>query len=214
MRALRILGVAWGLSAAACSLGVDVGDKQPRPTPALRGSDGVPGGEAGNHGHGEGIAQGGADQGSGEGRGDGQPQGGADQGSGEGSGDGRAQGGADQGQGEGSAGAPGGNEVLGWFICDDGTPLFPSQDLCDQSVDCPDGSDEKLELCHEIQFACQDGTWLVHAKRCDGKVDCTTGEDEACEDAAFHCKDGEIIGGKQRCDGEPDCFDGSDEHDC
>jgi low density lipoprotein-related protein 2 len=81
-------------------------------------------------------------------------------------------------------------------------------------VDCPDGSDETVERCSEVQFACEDGSLVLHAKRCDGTVDCSTGEDEACEEAAFRCNDGQFIGGKQRCDGDADCFDGSDELDC
>jgi len=202
-------------AATACSLGVDVGEKQVGQTPTLNADagnspdrgDGAEGQGEGTGGRGS-IGASGADQGQGE----------ASGGTGSvGSFGGTGEGGQTEGIGGSAVFDPvgGANQALGGFDCADGSlTLSPPQDLCNQVVECPDGSDETSALCSEIQFACPDGTWLLHAKRCDGTVDCSTGEDEICEEAAFRCNDGQFIGGKQRCDGDADCFDGSDELDC
>ena len=109
------------------------------------------------------------------------------------------------------------------WICKDGS-CISSNDLCngsdeignaDYAPDCPDGSDEDLDVCCEQkyeayyndycnaeavirllqddctsdQWACWDGSCIPDYWRCDVIVDCANGEDEfgCCDDDEFVC---------------------------
>ena len=68
-------------------------------------------------------------------------------------------------------------------------------------------------------FACNDGTCIDAAWKCDGVDDCAQGEDEAgCPGGdvctGFECNDGKCISSTWKCDGITDCDGGEDEADC
>ena len=59
-----------------------------------------------------------------------------------------------------------------YFPCPDGS-LVPSLFLCDDVLDCDDGSDEA-----DCAFACGGGGTVPYTSTCDGTTDCKDGSDE------------------------------------
>ena len=92
------------------------------------------------------------------------------------------------------------------FQCASGEPIG-SMFVCDDYVDCADGSDES------DCFVCGSGETYPPRFVCDDYVQCIDGSDEhACD--RFECASGETIPNNRECDLNPDCPDGSDEKDC
>ncbi|KAL5006139.1 hypothetical protein ScPMuIL_017297 [Solemya velum] len=112
----------------------------------------------------------------------------------------------------------------GYFRCGDNS-CIPEQWLCDNHVDCPDGSDEdcgcQLPGVSET-FECTGGACIPDVWVCDGVNDCSDGSDELdCSDCpaidpdrTFFCDNGECVPIEWQCDGMNDCFDLSDEDTC
>jgi hypothetical protein len=113
--------------------------------------------------------------------------------------------------------SPGGDNALNQCYdkcerptCKDGTTI-DSNRVCDQKVDCKDGSDE--DGCPSTTFTCKNGESIDAHHRCDGYLDCDDESDEAgCP--TFTCESGEKIPADGRCDGKGECDDDSDELDC
>merc|ERR1711936_1273220 len=82
--------------------------------------------------------------------------------------------------------------------CPDGSCVFKDfYEECDGMVDCPDLSDEKIELCGnctDSEFEC-DGRCVLNAYKCDCWQDCLDNRDE------------------NECDDTLDCGSGSDDND-
>ncbi|XP_065291468.1 basement membrane-specific heparan sulfate proteoglycan core protein isoform X23 [Dermacentor albipictus] len=133
-------------------------------------------------------------------------------------------------------GVPGGDKVMNAsrslcnsteFRCRDGT-CIPLSYVCDEEVDCKDGSDELCDItrdCEPNQFKCDGGRKCVDSSRkCDGHYDCADRTDEegctphpggqSCRQGQFRCQNGICIKMERRCDGYHDCQDRSDELDC
>ncbi|CAH0696405.1 unnamed protein product [Spodoptera exigua] len=104
------------------------------------------------------------------------------------------------------------------FQCTDSSICISRSQLCDQHVDCPNGSDEQLSecdtySCHETEFMCASGSCIVKTWTCDGDRDCNDGSDEInC--GFYQCRNRECVELSKRCDGHRDCTDYSDEEDC
>ncbi|XP_014241482.1 low-density lipoprotein receptor-related protein 1 [Cimex lectularius] len=112
------------------------------------------------------------------------------------------------------------------FACDSGK-CIPQVWLCDDSDDCGDKSDERVEFCKNRQCSdrehrCGNGRCVPSSWFCDGSADCSDGSDEPktcvdemkCDPTYFKCTSTQCIPGRWRCDGTEDCDDGSDEKDC
>ncbi|PAV56600.1 hypothetical protein WR25_00279 [Diploscapter pachys] len=106
---------------------------------------------------------------------------------------------------------------------------MPKEWVCDKSLDCADGSDERNcdNKCIEpYEFRCpSSGKCIASESKCNGVKDCEKGEDEAnCENecssnSTFVCLNHRCIPLSWRCDGTDDCLDngkklGSDETNC
>ena len=56
------------------------------------------------------------------------------------------------------------------FTCETAKQCIDMNQVCNQILDCQDGSDEKNCACQELtQWTCQDGTCLDKEQRCDGE---------------------------------------------
>ncbi|KAF9813271.1 hypothetical protein SFRURICE_017003 [Spodoptera frugiperda] len=111
------------------------------------------------------------------------------------------------------------------FQCTDTSICISRLQVCDQHVDCPNGSDEHLSecdtyACHETEFMCASGSCIFKTWTCDGDRDCNDGSDEincvnmTCGPGFYQCRDRECVELSKRCDGRRDCSDYSDEEDC
>lgn len=96
---------------------------------------------------------------------------------------------------------------------------------------CPTGlffKDYANKTCIEkedCEFRCKNGECLTLSRKCNHKIDCADGSDEAedvcgkaqkkpCAVSEFTCLDGSCISMADRCDKNYDCPDKSDEHHC
>ncbi|XP_076806017.1 uncharacterized protein LOC143449633 isoform X2 [Clavelina lepadiformis] len=108
------------------------------------------------------------------------------------------------------------------WTCDDQHNTISSKYLCDNQIDCLDGSDESDRNCgeRECEFKCTSSSHCVYDYQlCDGTNDCLDGSDEdycyddcpefACVDDPLRCLDKADV-----CDNYKDCNDGSDELNC
>ena len=75
-------------------------------------------------------------------------------------------------------------------------------------------------VCNESQYKCRTGECISKSLRCNGRSDCSFGDDEhycsiICPPDKFACIDGTgCIDHIARCDGKVDCSDVSDENLC
>ncbi|XP_030630936.1 low-density lipoprotein receptor-related protein 2 [Chanos chanos] len=112
---------------------------------------------------------------------------------------------------------------VGQFQCQDGNCTHSNQ-VCDATPNCPDGSDEDEALCsdhrcQENQFQCKNKQCIPSSWHCDGFSDCTDGSDEGpescdqktCRPGQFQCNNGHCISQDYVCDAQNDCGDNSDE---
>ena len=88
--------------------------------------------------------------------------------------------------------------------------------ICD--LDLRSG-DKDYDMCGVDSFVCKSGTCLASTSRCDGHIDCISGEDELnciypVHIGSYVCRDGKIITADRRCDLINDCLDGGDELNC
>jgi hypothetical protein len=98
------------------------------------------------------------------------------------------------------------------------------QDAEEMREQACDDLDDEFNFCIDrcqlnlfLLFQCGDGTEIERERRCDGRADCTSGDDEArCDEPepVFECGDGERVLARDECNGEPDCVNGRDEADC
>nr|XP_022919420.1 serine protease nudel-like [Onthophagus taurus] len=103
----------------------------------------------------------------------------------------------------------------GKVLCGDELKCIKEFRVCDNRVDCKDGSDE-------VGCSCTDR--VGPSRMCDGYYDCPNGEDEwncfGCRKNTFSCDDWNddrrvtCIPIEQRCDGIVQCRTGKDEDDC
>ncbi|CAB3240988.1 unnamed protein product [Arctia plantaginis] len=116
------------------------------------------------------------------------------------------------------------------------TPKKPCYNLCKAIVDNCDGhipreltaafqckqySHENCVAarnpCYTREFMCGDGSCIPRDWICDGRNDCSVGEDEAkcaqCDPTDFKCPSGGCIMHRWLCDGYADCPEGEDESD-
>ncbi|XP_050360631.1 basement membrane-specific heparan sulfate proteoglycan core protein isoform X15 [Nymphalis io] len=74
------------------------------------------------------------------------------------------------------------------------------------------------QSCGVDDFRCYNGKCIESSYRCNGVIDCASGEDEKdceCRSDEFKClDDGSCIELRKRCDGYSHCGDSSDEQDC
>uniref|UniRef100_A0A914CDN1 EGF-like domain-containing protein n=1 Tax=Acrobeloides nanus TaxID=290746 RepID=A0A914CDN1_9BILA len=100
------------------------------------------------------------------------------------------------------------------------------EQICDGRMDCPEGDDEKKDLCQaygclETQYKCPNTPKCLSLTQiCDGNEDCGDGSDEKncdkpqCPSGNLECGSGQqrrCIQPEHFCDGQQDCVDGSDE---
>ena len=76
--------------------------------------------------------------------------------------------------------------------------------LCDGDNDCPDGSDESVDQCGNM-----DGTGFGSLSQVPGAID-----GSPCRTDQFQCDSGQCIPGHLQCSGKPECHDESDEKQC
>ncbi|KAM9848879.1 low-density lipoprotein receptor-related protein 8-like [Aulostomus maculatus] len=105
------------------------------------------------------------------------------------------------------------------FRCNDGW-CIQRQRVCDQHVDCGDGSDERncSHLgCQKEEFTCLSSRRCIASHfLCDAVDDCGDGSDEEschnCTDGFFSCgRSDACLPQHMVCDGQADCVDGRDE---
>ena len=115
------------------------------------------------------------------------------------------------------------------FQCPDGTCL-PDWKICNNQLDCYDGSDESQCLkCSSQQWKCLDSNRCVHRSNlCDGSCQCSDLSDETICSSMFNCFSYSIfnvatpfvplyrgcIPSILLCDGIPDCWNFADEQNC
>ncbi|KAK3853890.1 hypothetical protein Pcinc_039590 [Petrolisthes cinctipes] len=112
-----------------------------------------------------------------------------------------------------------------------GSNCVATYQICDGSLDCPDGSDElncedkiktSARSCESGEFTCLRTRDCIPLQlKCDGSEDCLDMSDEqGCENVTCSDSEWKCASGKQcvpiawQCDGEVDCEDSSDEADC
>lgn len=104
----------------------------------------------------------------------------------------------------------------GLFQCDNGV-CIPQRFRCDDSYECPDGTDEtNCPSCDSSEFLCDDGECIRKNRQCDGNLDCSDGSDEpadCCDVGELQCGR-ECYSMSQFCDGNRDCVNGQDEENC
>ena len=83
------------------------------------------------------------------------------------------------------------------FECLDGTCILNAY-MCDSYDDCPDGSDEDINMCQEMYMYCANST------------ECNA----TCNELHHYCNSGGCVLFNLVCDAVFDCEDGSDELDC
>ncbi|PAA66694.1 hypothetical protein BOX15_Mlig030287g1 [Macrostomum lignano] len=114
------------------------------------------------------------------------------------------------------------------FRCLDGKSCVTRSFVCDDFKDCFDGSDESPDICRaaDCEFHC-DGRCLKASVRCDGTIDCSSGQDEiGCPGRGncgfsyeFSCRFSTGKGPRDPacvpinfvCDGISECLHGEDE---
>ncbi|KAF7266436.1 hypothetical protein GWI33_020266 [Rhynchophorus ferrugineus] len=113
------------------------------------------------------------------------------------------------------------------FQCKTIPQCISTDNVCDGTSHCTDGSDEteavcKEQICPGYLFHCSYGACISSDKRCNGVKDCQDNSDETgcpntakinsnCRSDQFECDNGQCIDGDYRCNGEANCEDKSDE---
>ena len=85
------------------------------------------------------------------------------------------------------------------------------------NVLCQTDAIQVKESCSNNLYKCADGTCILEHNVCDGKQDCSTGDDESvctCTDNHFFCDNGICMSPSKYCDNIIDCKDESDEKNC
>lgn len=102
---------------------------------------------------------------------------------------------------------------LGEYPCMGGGSV-PFTQVCDETADCADGSDEAFCNPQPGAVYCLDGMDMVTMTQlCDGTPDCSDGSDET--QYCIPCTDGSgMFSSFQVCDGAEDCADRMDEMIC
>ncbi|XP_063051835.1 low-density lipoprotein receptor-related protein 2 isoform X2 [Engraulis encrasicolus] len=111
---------------------------------------------------------------------------------------------------------------IGLFACTDGSDCISSTYVCDNEVDCKDGSDESncAVECTSDQFQCAHGKKCIDKVQvCDGVAHCQDLSDEGdclkMDGCAHRCDNKtRCLPESFLCDGERDCQDGTDETRC
>ncbi|XP_072324712.1 LOW QUALITY PROTEIN: SCO-spondin [Scyliorhinus torazame] len=99
--------------------------------------------------------------------------------------------------------------------------------VCDNEMDCPDGSDEKNcnRTCRGGEFQCGSSSQCIrHQELCDGIPHCQDQSDETIDNCgsmrippcpgSFLCHSKVCINSTRVCNGLPDCAQGEDELNC
>jgi len=109
---------------------------------------------------------------------------------------------------------------LSGVVC--GGNCLARHQVCDSLFDCENKIDEaecSFPTCNPDEFPCLSGRCIPAGWKCDGKPDCSTGEDEvactaSCQPGEFLCREGKCIPELHICDGTADCGQGDDEANC